>query len=101
MTRETAIGLLLRLMDDESEINWASSWAHGHEYMLWACVVGDPSELVRGVASDATYLGQLAAIANGWFARMDELDDVEFVELDRWLEMYAQQRAELEGKARK
>ena len=100
MTRETAIGLLLSLMDEESHVR-ASHWGANHEYILWAHVVDEASESERFFAFDTARLRELANVANGWFVWKDEPADVEFVELDRWLEMYAQQRAELGGKARK
>ena len=90
MCRETAIAHLLRLMEDESEDNWASSWAEEHEYMLWASVVGDAPRVRRGGSSDPARLKELAAVANGWFAWSEEADEVEFVPMDRWLVRYRQ-----------
>ncbi len=92
MGRETAIAHLLRLMEDESEFSWASTWAPQHEYMLWASVVGD--ELTAGDvgSSEPARLKDLATLAGGWFAWSEEADEVEFVPMHLWLTMYRKYR---------
>ena len=101
VARATATAQLLRLMEDESEDNWAMGWAPDLEYMLWASVVGDDPGEVRGGSADPARLKKLADLANGWFARPEEADEVGFVPMDRWLVMYRQyveaQRIRAEG----
>lgn len=95
--RETAAAQLLRLMEEESEDNWATSWERDHEYMLWASVVGDDPGEIRGGSSEPARLKELAALADGWFAWAKELDDVEFLPMGRWLVMYRQYREAQSG----
>ena len=90
MTRETAIGHLLRLMTEEAEAQWSTSWGPDHEHILWAVLTGDDLGSARGWASEPALLKELAAAANGWFAWSDAAKDVEFVPMERWLVMYRQ-----------
>jgi hypothetical protein len=90
MGRETAAARLLKLMEDEAEDTWASSWVPEHEYMLWAGVVGDDPRNSYGASSEPARLEELAKLANGWFTWNDETDEVEFVPMGRWLLLYRQ-----------
>lgn len=92
MTRETAIGQLLRLMAEESETNWCCSWGPQHEFVLWASVVGDEPESGKGWVEDPGRLKELASLAGGWLAWSEEADDVEFVPMGQWLAMYGRYR---------
>lgn len=89
-SRETAAARLLRLMDEDAEFNWASSWVPEHEYMLWASVVGDESGHRNGGATEPELMRDLAKAADGWFTTPDGADEVEFVPMDRWLILYRQ-----------
>lgn len=89
-SRETAAALLLRLMDEDAEFNWAASWVPEHEYMLWASVIDDEFGSGHGEASEPGLMRDLAKAADGWFTMPDGADEVEFVPMDRWLSLYRQ-----------
>jgi hypothetical protein len=97
-SRETSAAQLLRVMEDEAEVNWAMSWSPGHEYDLWASVVGDEPRTRRGGSSEPDRLRELANAANGWFMSTEGAEEAEFVPMGRWLVIYRQYVEEGRGK---
>lgn len=102
--QEYAQELLLRTMKDYNEYHWWSSgWLDGLEYDLWSFVCGDVDSMWdtsfgRGLKeSDRDRLLTLAVDAGGWYYWSENKDDVLFIPMAKWLDLYDAHKLSLEG----
>ncbi len=85
---------LLRLMSDLSEDCYAAGWLIGCEVTLWDFVTrNQPGDWGGGFVAqeDINSLRRLSAACGGWWHWPDGADDKQFVTLEEWTELYANQ----------
>lgn len=92
MTKNPDWQTLAREMSEISEQAFCAGWMDELEYRLWEIVIGGPRKYGQIVLTDkqVARLRDLADKLHGWVWFNDESEVEEFVERDRWQNLYAQ-----------
>lgn len=64
---------------------YGEKWAMGLEFELWSEISGYPDVLT---AEERNKLKELSDTCNGWIRMNFRTDNLEFVSLDRWVDIY-------------
>jgi hypothetical protein len=82
--------MLAREMSDISEQAFCAGWMGDLEYRLWEAVLGGPRKYGQIILTDLQInrLRDLSASLGGWVWFNDESELEEFVEHERWRDLY-------------